>query len=109
MEQLIKKVRRLVISEYERAAEIHGKKHNSGHEAYAVIREELQETTESTNSFIAMLEGQYWDNVRSNQPEENLSVAEDMMNAAILIACEAIQTAAMAFKATKGTGDDVSE
>lgn len=102
MNELITAVEKLVAEEYVRAKEKFGAKHASQQEAYAVIKEELQETVEQINSSVEAVEVNYWDNVRNDNESGNVEVANGIYKNMVLAACEAIQTAAMCYKATLG-------
>ena len=101
MEQLIDSVQNLVKEEYERAAAQYGWQHTSQHEAFAVILEEYQETCTDIEDAGNRIE-EFWKNVCTDDVAQNQPSARQLHNAALLAACEAIQTAAMAYKATKG-------
>lgn len=102
MKELIEAVEKLVAEEYVRAKEKFGAKHASQQEAYAVIKEELQETIEQINSGAEAIEVNYWENVRNDNELGNVDVAKIVYKNMVLAACEAIQTAAMCYKATLG-------
>ena len=102
MKELIEAVEKLVAEEYVRAKEKFGAKHASQQEAYAVIKEELQETIEQINSGAEAIEVNYWENVRNDNELGNVDVAKIVYENMVLAACEAIQTAAMCYKATLG-------
>lgn len=101
MEQLIDSVQNLVKEEYERAAAEYGWQHTSQHEAFAVILEEYQETCADIEDAGNRIE-EFWKNVCTDDVAQNKPIAMQIHNAALLAACEAIQVAAMAYKATKG-------
>lgn len=102
MERLIESIKKTVEEEYERAAATYGRQHSTQQEAYAVIREEFQETCESVNEMGELIEERFWQNVRNDNVKGNFTVAKNIYNAAVLAACEAIQVAAMAHKAMQG-------
>lgn len=102
MERLIKDVKRLTNEELTRAISQHGAKHNSLHEAYAVIKEELEETYECLENLYLKLERDYFDCARNDDTNKSISIANEMYAIAIHAAAEAIQVAAMAKKATFG-------
>lgn len=102
MTKLVEKVTNLVKEEYELASAVHGAKHNSPHEAYGVILEELQEASYEDVNTRRMFQN-FWDEVKVNAKTEDLiTISENMRNSAILCACEMIQVAAMAHKAMQG-------
>lgn len=91
-------VKCLVQNELDMACEIHGKRFNSGHEAYAVIKEEAEEL-DWEGEKINLTLGYMWEDVKNDdQFGDRLS---DIEKYATQAACEAIQVAAMARKAMK--------
>lgn len=102
MTKLVEKVTNLVKEEYELASAIHGAKHNSPHEAFGVIYEEIEESLVENHN-VQKTVADFWDEVKVNAKTEDLiAIAENMRNSAILCACEMIQVAAMAHKAMQG-------
>jgi len=85
--------------EYLRAAALHGEKHNSAHEAYAVIKEEFEEAETETYRVGYNLVSA-WEKIKSNQP--HAEQLEAIMNNALSAAAELVQVAAMAHKALQG-------
>lgn len=75
---------------------------NGRHEAMAVIGEEYEETAEALEELQSLLKIM-WQDTRQNKvkPLSPLAAAE----AAIDVACEAIQTAAMLFKMEMSLGE----
>ena len=97
--KLRKAVEEMAQKEYTLAAGQHGAQFHSAHEAYAVMLEEVQECEEElkeVNCFLA----QTWANARND--EKDITPLTLIHFRAINTACEAIQVAAMALKATKG-------
>lgn len=102
MEELMKSIAIVVEEEYKRASAQYGEKHHTQNEAYAVIREEFQETCECVDEVGTLVEERFWTNVRKNNLLANEQVAKNIYQVSILAACEAVQTAAMAYKAMQG-------
>lgn len=107
MTKLIDEVTQLVDKEYDRAAEQHGKLHHSAHEAYAVIKEELEEAQEQVEHVDDKLNTDYWRGVMADSDFACRHIAKQIKEHAIKAAGEMIQVAAMAEKALKGFGKDV--
>lgn len=102
MTKLVEKVTNLVKEEYELASTIHGAKHNSPHEAVAVIYEEIEESVVE-NQNVQKMFSDFWDGVKLNASGEiQKEILENLRSSAILAACEMIQVAAMAHKAMQG-------
>lgn len=102
MTKLVEKVTNLVKEEYELASAIHGAKHNSPHEAVAVIYEEIEESAVE-NQNVQKMFSDFWDGVKLNASGEiQKEVLGNLRSSAILAACEMIQVAAMAHKAMQG-------
>lgn len=70
---------------------------HSAHEAYGVIKEEIEEQ-DSDSSDIRCEFYKFWESVRHNKPEMQIIHAEQVKEAALHAAAEAIQVAAMAQK-----------
>ena len=70
---------------------------NSAHEGYAVILEEYEESKEALEA-VELGVADIWKTVRFNLPESTYLNAKDLYEDAVHLACEAIQTAAMALK-----------
>lgn len=71
---------------------------NSRHEGYAVILEEAQEAETELRQMANNLNG-LWELTKQNAPKEDIEMlAEGLEQSAVLLAAEAIQTAAMARK-----------
>lgn len=101
MEKLYKDVEIEIENELQRAAVKFGDKNNSPHEAYAVIREEVEEAMEEVRELTFHLKD-YWQGVKNNEREEQNKSLDDLKKRAHLAACEMIQVAAMAQKALNG-------
>lgn len=86
----------LVQNEYDMAAEEHGPVFHSNHEAFSVIIEEVAESREELAKIVDSM-GDLWSAVRND--EVCSWVLSDIENHAMMLACEAIQVAAMARKA----------
>lgn len=98
MTQLIKEVSSLKEKEYKRAAFQHGPVTNSPHEAYALIKEELEEAQDEMKALEDRVHF-YWLEVKGEDPKFQKSYLEDIGNMAVRAACELIQVAAMSEKA----------
>ena len=100
MKKLLEDVEVLVDAEYERAQERFGPINNGGdHQSYGVIKEEVEEVAEDFTQMNLALE-RFWDDVKC----DNIKTAKKdklatLYKYASLLACEAIQVAAMAYKA----------
>lgn len=101
MEQLRGAVTELITQEYTRAAAAHGGASSSPHEGYALIKEELEESQEQLDRASQFL-GHLWHEVRADELQFMPHYLQEIREAAILGACELIQTAAMAEKALAG-------
>lgn len=98
MKELKEAVKVLMHEEYERAAERFGEKFNSPHEAYAVLKEEMEEAQKEMRYTLGQTEV-YWTRIKENRiTDGTLEVIEER---ALNAACELIQVAAMAYKARK--------
>lgn len=95
MEELLKEVGRLVNEELINANENNQEKFNSMHEGYAVILEEIQEAEEELDRVKRKM-NTVWGAIRRDEyPKDSI----DMVRyCAKLVACEAIQVAAMSQK-----------
>ena len=100
MTKLKEQVTRLVDFELEMANKEHGERFNSAHEAYAVMKEEYEESKEALIDVSTLLNECFWTSCRYN--ENCVDIAEDIRNEAIKAACECIQVAAMAQKYING-------
>lgn len=108
MEELKKAITQLVDEEYNRAAAKFGKKHNSAHEAYAVIKEELEEAEDEYSSADMAL-GDFWKCTKRDNICETKQLARFIEERAINAACEFVQVAAMAQKALIGYENEGAE
>lgn len=98
MKELKEAVKGLVREEYERAAKKFGEKFNSPHEAYAVLKEEMEEAQKEMRYTLGQTEV-YWIRIKENRiTDGTLEVIEER---ALNAACELIRVAAMAYKARK--------
>lgn len=89
-------VRILAQNELDMAAEEHGPKFHSNHEAFSVIIEEVAESREELSRIVDDM-GEFWLAVRND--ELCGSILTEIEKHALMLACEAIQVAAMARKA----------
>lgn len=99
MKELKKGVQNLISEELERAIQQYGL-HNSSHEKYSVILEEVDEALDEVECI-----GQYlndlWDAIKRND-DNGIKIFVDLLHtAAINLACEAIQVAAMCEKSIR--------
>lgn len=98
MKELKEAVKVLMHEEYERAAERFGEKFNSPHEAYAVLKEEMEEAQSEMRCILGQMEA-YWIRIKENMiTDGSLEVIEER---ALNAACELIQVAAIAYKARR--------
>ena len=102
MKILSKAVGELVQEEYSRASEQHGAHHHSPHEAYAVIKEELEEAQHEIAIVEDKLNHDFWKAVRTDDVYGCKVNAEIIQKRAEAAAAEMIQVAAMALKAQQG-------
>lgn len=91
----------VVFSELLRAQKEHGETFNSMPEAFAVIWEEVEEVKEDMQRVITKA-NDIWLANRRDDVEAFQVYADKMATAASLLACEAVQVAAMCIKAQKG-------
>jgi len=78
---------------------------NSAHEGYAVIKEEIEESSECLQD-IKQWHNEIWDLIKFNQGTEiQGEAARKLKLHAVNLACEAIQVAAMAQKFLDMGGD----
>ena len=96
IEPLLKELEPLVEHELERANSVNPQFH-SGHEGYAVLREECQETLEELELMKHHLFG-LWMSVRQNRPDSAKDHVECLKDKSMNVAAEAIQVAAMCDK-----------
>ena len=99
MTKLKKAVEQLVQQEYSLASEQHGAKFHSPHEAYAVIKEEIEEAYTELSEVCRLLEDVYWHCVKDNDIEPIEAICNSINIHAQNLAAESIQVAAMAHKA----------
>lgn len=99
MQKLIKEVKSLVQNEYHRAMTKFGATNNSDHESFAILEEEVEELRDD---FGPLTDGamKFWELVKSDASDDKKKeTLERIKHYAIFAACEAIQVAAMAYKA----------
>ena len=90
-------VEKLVDAEYQIASDDHGSYFARTHEGYAVLKEEIEEASAEMES--VEWHGRYlWRSVKSEDKDNCKDVAEIILHKAVCLACESIQTAAMAKK-----------
>ena len=95
MEELLKEVGLLVSKELIEANKINGQTFVDKHQGYAVILEEVQETEEELDRVKQKLKFVWGATRRNEYPKEAIEMLNHYSK---LLACEAIQTAAMAQK-----------
>lgn len=100
MKELKEAVKGLVREEYERAAESFGEKFNSPHEAYAVILEEMEEAN-AEFEFMGADMNWLWRFIKKDERHNAKKFLKNIELYAINPACECIQVAAMAYKASR--------
>lgn len=96
-EQIQAEIARLAEAEHIRSYAIGNDKFHTPHEGYAVLLEEVEETTEEAERFKTHLEI-LWIYILQNNQVQALKMAERMYKTALAAAYEAIQVAAMAEK-----------
>lgn len=100
MRQLMSDVRQIVDQEYDRASKKFGEFNHTDHESYAIIKEELEEGQEEINYLTDELH-EFWELVKHDfRDVDKLSCLAVIQSRSILAACELIQVAAMAHKAS---------
>ena len=100
MDKLIQDVKALVADEYHRASMKFGETNNSDHESYAVLLEEMEEAKVEVADVEHQLQ-KFWEMTKSNEDDlSKYSRLLEMERRAVLAACELIQVAAMAAKAS---------
>lgn len=101
MEKLVDEVKECIEREYGRAGAKYGLTHNSEHESYAILLEEMEEAEDELKLCKSALE-KYWNQVKTDLKVDKFKL--DSLNVvysrALLGACELIQVAAMAKKAS---------
>lgn len=102
MEKLMQEVAYSILKEYDRASEEYGPIHNSDHEAYAVLLEELEEAKNDVRFCSSAMES-LWSAVKNKHCIDSVKIDKLKLihECAMLGACELIQTAAMAHKAIR--------
>lgn len=99
MKKLHGEITEIMHKEYSRASAAYGAKFVSEFEAYAVIKEEIEESSEELTALTQIFED-FWKEIKSGTVcREKL---EKMRNHAINLACEASQVAAMMHKTLQG-------
>lgn len=99
MTRLIKEVKTLVSDEYAVAAQKFGPINHSDHESFAVLAEEVEQLRDEFTLVMDKCED-FWKFVKSNvSGDKKKEVLKAIRNDAIMASCEAIQVAAMAYKA----------
>lgn len=100
MHKLLEEVKELIEREYGRASAIHGLTHTSDHQSYAVLLEEFEEAKEEVNLCQSCIE-KFWELVKSDSPDyQKMNDLRLVYSKALFGACELIQVAAMAKKAS---------
>ena len=113
MNKLIADVTQLVSEEYGRASIKFGATNHSDHESYAILLEELEEAGVEVNDTHIQLDKFWWLTKANDDDLSKVSRLMEMERKAILAACELIQVAAMAKKASEtiklrgNLGDDL--
>ncbi len=99
-------VENLINQEYVLSSEKHGYQFSSYHEAYAVIKEEIEEAQAELGAVHKHFRI-FWDGVKHDaiRADEIKRIAQS----AHLAACELIQVATMAYKATLGLKGEANE
>ena len=99
MQRLIKEVNTLVSDEYALNSQKLGPVSHSDYESVAILREEVEELRDSFADIVNECE-RFWKFVKTNAPSvEKKQSLKRIRQDGILTACEAIQVAAMAYKA----------
>lgn len=99
MQKLIKEIKPFILSEYYRASNQCGLLNHSDHESAALLAEEVQELQDEFTSIFDSCRN-FWNFIKTNASDnEKRETLHAVQTHAILAACEAIQVAAMAYKA----------
>lgn len=101
MKKLQDGVKVLIDQEYALASGQYGDKHHSPHEAYAVIKEELEEAQDEIEIVEDKLD-EFWKAAKRDFYYGCKMNADVIYKRAMAAACEMIQVAAMAHKALQG-------
>ena len=101
MKELQDEIVTVVFSELLRAQKEHGEIFNSMPEAFSVIWEEIEEANEEMQR-VRQKANDVWLANRRDDVEAFQVYADKMAAAASLLACEAVQVAAMCIKAQRG-------
>lgn len=97
MNDIIKAIDILAKTEKSRAAAIYGA-HHSRHEAFAILREEYDEMTDDENRVLVDMD-KIWDGIKKNATQEELAdPIKSLIIDAILMAAEAVQVVATAYR-----------
>lgn len=100
MKHLIGLVKNVITTEYSVAALEHGRVNNSDHESFGIMLEEAQEASQEVGLVTTALEN-FWNKVKMDSDDSlKLEDLKSLECHAMLAACEFIQVAAMARKAT---------
>lgn len=100
MNTLINDVKERIEEEYKRASFKFGATNNSDHESYAVLLEEMEEAESEVVEARVHLEA-FWLLTKANDDDlSKFSLLMELERRATLAACELIQVAAMAKKAS---------
>ena len=102
MKQLLKDVEQLTEKEYALASKDHGAQFHSPHEAYAVIKEEVEEAQDELRVIEDRLTDEFWRGVKYDSTFTCNYNAKIIYDRAVSAAAECIQVAAMACKSLKG-------
>lgn len=98
MKRLLESVQKLETEEYHRAADKFGPINTCSHHSYGVLKEEVDEAMDEARRVESTL-SRYWDCVKHDDFQEQERAIAELERVAQLLACEAIQVAAMANKA----------
>lgn len=98
MNKLYHKVNILAAMEHNEAAKNYGKTFHSVHEGFAVLMEELAEASDEMMGLEDDAMQDLWCAIREDDAEGAKMAAGGVERFALLLACEAIQVAAMAKK-----------
>lgn len=101
MDKLYDKLALLTVMEYNEAAKNYGKLFNSLHEGFGVLLEEVVEASENMIRLEENAMEELFCAIRADDPERAKTATTMVEFAAMHLACEAIQVAAMARKMQK--------
>lgn len=80
----------LIQAEYENACEQFGEKYNSLHEGYAVLLEEVEETSVYVDSIKSLLDS-IWDRIKNNLMDKDTYIAKQLIDRMLVVSADAMK------------------